>query len=220
MLMGQLDQHRRIDFSVPQEAADPRCSTTGLFGEAGGKMFGILSCRDAHGRQVVLRAFSGQYNGLWQVDGWVGPIFDVAAFNELVAAPEQEIKRVGKEMAALPKDSHQRRGLVAFRRTLSRTLMQDIHHLYQLVNFRGEKVPLLAAFNGKTAPPAGTGDCCGPKLLHHAVTHGLQPEGMIEFYWGRSNASCTKMHSRLYSACAAKCQPILGFMLCGLGEQS
>jgi hypothetical protein len=218
--MGQLNQHRRIDFTVPQEAADPRCSTTGLFGEAGGKMFGILVCRDAHGRQVVLRAFSGQFNGLWQVKGWVKPIFDVAAFNELVTVPVQKIKGIGREIAALPKDSHRHRELVVFRRTLSRALMRDIHHLYQLVNVRGEQVPLLAAFNGKAAPPAGTGDCCGPKLLHHAVIHGLQPEGMVEFYWGRNNASGTKFHGRLYSACAAKCQPILGFMLCGLREQS
>ena len=179
-------------------------------------MFGMLSCRDHQGRRVMLQAFSGQYNGLWQVEGWVGPVFDTTAFNELILAPEQEIKRLGREMTRWPLGSEYRCRLLIQRRTLSQKLMREIHDLYQLNNFRGERVPLAAAFIGNGAPPSGTADCCGPKLLHHAATHGLVPESMAEFYWGRSNASATKLHGQFYPACAAKCQAILGFMLCGL----
>ncbi|ADW18896.1 hypothetical protein Despr_2762 [Desulfobulbus propionicus DSM 2032] len=215
-LMGQLCRHQRIDWLVPERFRDPRCDTRCLFDKAGGKMFGVLSCRDTGGKRIVLRAFSGQYNGLWQVEGWVGPVFDVAAFGALVGEPEREIKRLGRELTALPHGSSARQLLRAQRRTLSRQLMERVHCLYQLVNFRGATQPLPRVFIGNGAPPSGTGDCCGPKLLHHAARHGLRPEAMAEFYWGASNASGTKVQGRFYPACAAKCQPILGFLLCGL----
>jgi len=214
--MALLHCHRRIDWQVPEAMADPRCSTDPLFGEAGGKMFGVLCCRDEAGARVVLRAFSGQFNGLWRVAGWVEPIFDVTAFVQLTLEPEREIKRIGREMALLPKDSVRRRQLCVKRRALSRLLMREIHDLYRLVNFRGEALPLVAAFCGDGAPPSGTGDCCGPKLLHHAAINGLRPEALAEFYWGGSNASATKTHRVLYPACAPKCRMILGFQLCGL----
>lgn len=215
-LMALLRHHRRIDWAVPGAMADPRCSTEPLFGTSGGKMFGVLCCRDARGTRKVLRAFSGQFNGLWQVDGWVQPIFDVAAFDALIRGPEQEIKRIGREMAVLSRGSIRQRQYMLERKTRSQQLMREIHALYRLVNFRGEVVPLVKAFCGNGAPPSGTGDCCGPKLLHHAAVNGLRPEGMAEFYWGRSNASATRIHARFYPSCVAKCGQILGFQLCGL----
>jgi len=215
-LMAQLQRQRRIDWQAPPGDADGRCSTEGLFGEAGGKMFGLLRCRDAAGAPVILRAFSGQFNGLWRVTGWVGPIFDLAAFETMIREPEREIKRLGREMDVLPQESEQRRALRRERKALSRQLMRRIHDLYRLVNFRGEQRSMVEAFVDNGAPPSGTGDCCGPKLLHHAAVHGLRPEAMAEFFWGRSNASGGKRHGRWYPACAGKCQPILGFQLCGL----
>ena len=218
-LMDCLRRQQRIDFVVPEEIADPRCSTGNLFSEAGGKMFGMLSCRDAKGESVLLRAFSGQYNGLWQVEGWVGPVFDLKSFQTLMCGPEQEIKRIGREMDTLAKGARVYHHLRKERRILSQRLMRDIHDLYQLVNFRGEKRALAKAFLGTGAPPSGAADCCGPKLLHHAATHGLRPEAMAEFYWGGSNASSTRLHGGFYPACTSKCQPILGFMLCGAGAR-
>ena len=32
---------------------------------------------------VLLHAFSGQYNGLWLVDGWVPPLFDIDEFLDI-----------------------------------------------------------------------------------------------------------------------------------------
>lgn len=215
-LMDQLRRLQRIDWIAADGMADLRCATDGLFGEAGGKMFGMLSCRDAMGERVVLRAFSGQYNGLWQVEGWVGPIVDVLTLNRVVREPEREIKRLSRELHSPAMEPGIHCELRKQRRALSRRLMQEIHALYQLVNFRGEQVSLTSAFIGKGTPPSGTGDCCGPKLLHHAALHGLRPEAMAEFYWGRSNSSGSKQHGEFYPACGSKCQPILGFLLCGL----
>ncbi|MBM9536807.1 hypothetical protein [Desulfobulbus alkaliphilus] len=215
-LMVQLERHRRIDLEVAEDLADPRCATAGLFAEAGGKMFGVLTCRDAGGTPVVLRAFSGQYNGLWQVPGWVGPVFDPLAFQRLSAPVESRIKALGRRLTRLPEHAPARLLLREQRRILSRQLMGAIHGLYQLVNFRGDQAPLTTVFLGRGLPPTGTGDCCAPKLLHHAAQLGLRPEGLAEMYWGRANRSATRQHGHLYPACAEKCRPILGFMLCGL----
>ncbi|MGI6657240.1 MAG: hypothetical protein ACOX5Z_10570 [Desulfobulbus sp.] len=213
-LMRCLRRYRRIDWQAA--AADPRCSTEGLFGPAGGKMFGLLACRNAADEKVVLRAFSGQYNGLWQVAGWVGPIFAPERFAALVQEPERAIKELGWKIEALPATSPLRRALRQQRRQLSRRLMTQVHDLYRLTNFRGETLPLTKAFLGAGAPPAGTGDCCAPKLLHHAVCHNLRPYALAEWYWGSDSASGLRSHGCLYPACAAKCQPLLGFLLCGL----
>lgn len=215
-LMAQLTQSGRIDLEAAASDADPVCATGPLFAPGGGKMFGVLCCRDRHGRRVVLRAFSGQYGGRWQVPGWVGPVQDAALFDALTGAADPEIKRLGAVIARAPAGSASRRDLVRRRRALSRELMHRLHDLYHLVNVRGERLPLVRAFLGPGRPPSGTGDCCGPKLLHHAATNGLVPESLAEFFWGAGGASAARMHGAGYPGCAAKCQPILGFQLCGV----
>lgn len=215
-LMRQLQTQRCLDWSVDGAGRDPRLRTEALLTESGGKMFGMLACRDATGRRQVLRAFSGQFNGLWQAPGWVGPICDPVAFDALVAAPDREIKKMGRMLANLEVGSAAHQALKARRKALSQALMAAIFALYRLRNFRGDTAMLTDVFIGQGLPPSGTGDCCAPKLLHHAACHGLIPVGLAEFYWGRSNESGSKDHGRFYPACAAKCQPILGFQLCGL----
>ena len=63
--------------------------------------------------------------------------------------------------------------------------------------------------------PAGTGDCCAPKLLNYAAVEGLIPLSLIEFYYGRGNKSGTKKHRHFYPPCTEKCAPILTYMLRG-----
>ena len=40
-------------------------------------MFGVLVARDATGRVETLRAFAGMLGGRWDVDNFVGPVFDL-----------------------------------------------------------------------------------------------------------------------------------------------
>ena len=94
--------------------------------------------------------------------------------------------------------------------------MRDIHALYRLRNFRGQVAGLEEIFPPGMGIPTGTGDCCAPKLLQYAAEHELLPLGLAEFYWGRKNASKTRRQGYFYPSCQIKCQPILGFMLCGL----
>ncbi len=217
-LIEILDNERRIDFSNPLDKADPRFSTDYLFGAARGQMFGVLVCEDSDGNRVVLRAYSGQYNGVWEVEGWVPPLLSVDEFEELNNETEPTIKRLSQEINLLPEDSSERKEMIAVRKTLSQELMVDIHGLYKLTNFAEETRSLYDVFLGDGGIPTGTGDCCGPKLLNYAAINGLQPIGLAEFYYGRENRSESRLHKRFYPSCNDKCQPILGFLLCGAGD--
>lgn len=217
-LMQFLEQEQRIDLLADTGQADSRLSTANLFGEARGKMFGVMVCRDADGGLHLLRAFSGQYNGFWEVDGWAPPLFDVAAFTRIYTDIEPRIKELGRALASEKPHSPRWTMLSHQRRQLSQQWMRDIHALYTLSNFRGQKRSLAAAFTDKGGISTGTGDCCAPKLFNQAIRQNLIPLGLAEFYWGRENASQTRQQGRFYPACANKCAPILGFMLCGLDE--
>ena len=207
-LIHRLETEKCID-----DGSDPKFSTNILFSEARGHMFGVLECADAAGNIVVLKAFSGQYNSEWLADGWVPPILDVNEFHRLSDPVDREIKQLDRLIA-----ENKNPELIQKRKALSQELMKQIHGLYQLTNFRGETRPLTDVFKGGI--PTGAGDCCAPKLLNHAALNGLKPLGLSEFYWGRENRSGTRKHGEFYPACAEKCQPILGFMLCGAGEWS
>ncbi|WP_066382686.1 RluA family pseudouridine synthase [Anabaena sp. CA = ATCC 33047] len=98
------------------------------------------------------------------------------------------------------------------RKAISRQLQAQMHAAYSLMNFFGQSSSLQQLMpNGL---PTGTGDCCAPKLLHYAATHGLKPLAMAEFWWGTSNQD--KLPGEFYGACAERCQPLMGFLLAGL----
>jgi hypothetical protein len=211
--MKTLEAHGRIDIHTPAREADPRLSLDYLQGDARGQMFGILECRDAHGQPVILKAFSGQYNGVWTVAGWAPPLFDTDKFCSLVGDVDRQIKTLGSRIDGLPQGV-ERRELTRARKTLSQNLMKAIHALYQVRNFRSEVRPLFDFFaNGI---PTGAGDCCAPKLLNAAAKEKLVPKSIAEIFWGRTNRSGTRRQGAFYTACEEKCRPILGFMLCGI----
>ena len=215
-LMADLHRHGRIDIMQPNEKTDRRCSTAPLFAAGAGKMLGLLLGRDVQGNEQRLLAFSGMFNGLWQVDGWAEPVFNLPDFLTLHGPAEKMIKTLGAQLASLPASAPEQSVLRKKRRELSRQNMAAIHTLYTLRNFRGEEQPLTSFFPPTSGPPSGTGDCCAPKLLHLAQCLRLRPFSMAEFYWGGSSASASRIHGHRYAPCASKCQPILGFQLCGL----
>jgi len=243
-LMAELEQHKRIDFQTPYP--EPIFSTGCLWGNRGGQMFGVLECVDADGNTVVLRAFSGQFNSRWQAEGWVPPTFDLAGYQRIMSKIKSSIHQMTDDIEscirkadqcklkfeeamrsggrAAQKDSR-RQMREAFkvlertkknRRTYSQSMMVAFLDLYQLQNFKGDRRSILSVFNEDRGIPTGSGDCCAPKLLHAAAKNGLTPLGLTEFYFGRENKSSTKFHKEFYLSCKNKCQPILGYMLCGL----
>lgn len=217
-LMDELARAGRIDLDAPEGEADPRFSLEYLYGPARGQMFGVMTWRDHEGREGVSRAFSCQYNGAWTVPGWVPPVVSPEAFSRVHDPVERRLTAMGRELAALDADDPRRAQLKRDRREMARENMRDLHALYHLSNFRGQTRPMAEAFAGPGGLPTGTGDCCAPKLLQFAALNGLVPTGLVEFFWGRANSSGTRSEGAFYAACAERCAPILGFMLCGLGE--
>ena len=198
---------------------DHALATDYLYGEARGKMFGVLVCRTRKGSFTTLKAFSGQYNGQWELEGWVPPLFDVQDFKNLHDPVEMQIKALGREATENNSNKSYHDSILQQRKQLSQQLMKDIHALYILHNFKGEHCSLFDHFLQGRGIPTGTGDCCAPKLLNYAAIHKLQPLGLAEFYWGKTNKSFSRHEGQFYLACENKCGPILGFLLCGLDTQ-
>ncbi len=101
------------------------------------------------------------------------------------------------------------------RKALSNALQQQVFDGYLLTNLRGETRPL-RMFYPEGLVPGGAGDCAGPKLIHYAISQGMKPLAMAEFWWGKSPSAGVRHHRQFYPACRGKCRPILPFMLRGV----
>ena len=231
-LMKDLDREKSIDIDTAPEKRDPAFSTDYLFSNAGGQMFGILVCRNLKGETAVLKAFSGQYNSRWTAPGWIPPVIDPEDFDSVVSEKDKEIKNLDREIADsadIGNTADRIKKLKEKRKNISQDLMREIHSLYYLHNFNGEKELMSKVFRRKgddaeqteetAAMPSGTGDCCAPKLLNFAAKEGLIPLSIIEFYYGMENKSGTKKHKHFYPPCAEKCEPIMEFMISGIKEK-
>ena len=212
-LIQKLEENGRIDFEIPQHEANPRLSLDYIKGDAGGQMFGVLECQNPDGQTVILKAFSGQYNGTWNVEGWTPPLLDPEKFDALVGDVDKQIKDLGNRIDGLP-EGLKKQELTQERKKLSQGLMKKIHALYRVHNFRSEVKSLFDLF--EKGIPTGTGDCCAPKLLNAAAKDKLTPGSLAEIYWGKTNRSGTRLQGKFYNPCEEKCQPVLGFMLCGI----
>lgn len=103
------------------------------------------------------------------------------------------------------------------RKTLSDTLQRWLFDSTRVTNALGEWATLTDIFRPTAShvPPSGAGECCAPKLLQYAFTHGLRPVAVAEFWYGRSPVGEVRREGEFYPACQGKCRPILDFMLRG-----
>lgn len=127
-------------------------------------------------------------------------------------------ERINAVSQALTQLTDKRDALRLQRKQLSAALQQKLFEQYRFLNIRGAEKSLNGIFNGtvELTPPAGSGECAAPKLLHYAFKHGLKPLAIAEFWWGAPPKSEIRQHKQFYPACLRKCQPILGHMLDGL----
>ena len=104
------------------------------------------------------------------------------------------------------------------RKLRSAELQQRLFAQYRFLNAKGHEKSLQAIFDAtvEPTPPAGSGECAAPKLLHYAFKWGMTPLAMAEFWWGAAPKSEVRQHQQFYPACKRKCQPILSHMLEGL----
>ena len=122
--------------------------------------------------------------------------------------------------------------LKQLRKQLSDALQQWLFSQFRMLNQEGEGKDLLEIFRDealkeypqaaiatsriaalKMVPPAGSGECCEPKLLQYAYLHGYRPLQMAMFWWGESPKEEIRHHLQFYPACNGKCKPILHWML-------
>ena len=122
--------------------------------------------------------------------------------------------------------------LKQLRKTLSDALQQWLFSQFRMQNHEGKMKDLLEIFRDaalrdypqatlatsriaslKMVPPAGSGECCEPKLLQDAYLHGYRPLQMAMFWWGESPKEEIRHHLQFYPACNGKCKPILHWML-------
>ena len=140
------------------------------------------------GDQQYLFAFSGLAGGSAFVEGFVPPIFDWK--------PEDIVSSSAEE---------------------SRRLQEWLFDQYVVLNGRGERRSIREIFADRgLVPPGGTGDCAAPKLLQYALSHGLKPLAIGEFWYGASPAREVRRSGAFYPACTGKCGPLLSYMMQGL----
>jgi hemin uptake protein HemP len=211
-LLCRLQTEKRIDFETPLHAADPRFSTDCLYGDHRGQMFGVLHCIDHRGADVFLKAFSCQHDGVWNAPGWVPPVVDSQAYMKIIRRGQKQTKELTRKIAS--STGFDKAMLKNKRRMISQQLMRELHDLYILHNFCGEKEKMRMVYLSGGIP-SGAGDCCAPKLLQYAAKNGYAPRGLAEFYFGKATVSHSRIEGRFYSACRERCEPLLGFLLCG-----
>lgn len=185
-----------------------------------GKMFGVLVVQNQNNEIGYLAAFSGKLAGSNQHDKFVPPIFDLLTENSFLNTGMQELSLMNKEIDSFieEKDLQKISALKTKRKNHSIALQNKIFDQYHFLNQAGERKSLIELFRnaGYKNPPAGAGECAGPKLLQYAFLHQLKPLALSEFWWGLSPKSATWKHKEFYVCCKEKCEPILAHMLEGL----
>ena len=145
----------------------------------------------------------------------------------LVKEKEQPLREMEERILRLKRQRQQ----------LSDSLQRWLFEQYVMLNEQGERKSLLDIFaspdfterpsqtevttllslgeglGGRPLPPAGSGDCCAPKLLQYAFTHGLKPLCLAEFWWGKPPKTEIRHHLHFYPPCRGKCLPILRWMM-------
>lgn len=115
------------------------------------------------------------------------------------------------------------RNLRQQRRQKSDNLQSWLFRQFRLNNGKGDVKDIEAIFHEygllqdrKMVAPAGSGECCEPKMLQYAFLHGMQPVSMAMFWWGKSPKEEVRRHLQCYPACSGKCKPLLWWMLQGV----
>ena len=123
-----------------------------------------------------------------------------------------ELHRMKKRLAEATPIADELEDLRRKRREMSEDLQRWLFSQYKLLNYKGEEKTVLEIFYPQL-PPAATGDCCAPKLLQYAYSHGMKPLHMAEFWWGESPKQEIRHHLHFYPPCKGRCIPLMRWMI-------
>ena len=176
-----------------------------------GKMFGILVCTDSDYRIVNLQAFSALLDGSYHHDGFVPPVYEMT--QPPIGSNREESQRLQRLLFANYRFSN----AYGETRNLLEIFANESPILPPEEWFREKATHHTSPISNKPSslPPSGAGECCAPKLLQYALTHGLQPQALAEFWVGAPPRTELRQEGVFYPPCSGKCVPILKHMLKG-----
>ena len=134
------------------------------------------------------------------------------AYKKAIAKQKSKVESLEKQLSDLNKPIEE---LKLERKKKSTQLQNEIFSQFKLLNVRSEIKVVTDIFKekGEEFPPAGAGDCAGPKLLQFAFQYNLKPVSLAEFWWGKSPKSEVRKNQQFYPPCTSKCAPIMQHML-------
>lgn len=192
-------------------------------GQVIGKMFGVMVVQSHRNEMGYLAAFSGKLAGGNHHAKFVPPVFDSLTENNFLNKGMAELNRMNLEILKereIESEGYLERisKLKTKRKCHSTSLQRELFSHYHFLNQKGEEKSLNELFVKAfyKNPPAGAGECAGPKLLQYAFQHQMKPLAIAEFWWGKSPKSEQWKHMHYYPCCREKCVPILAHMLNGI----
>lgn len=108
--------------------------------------------------------------------------------------------------------------LKTLRKNKSDALQDKLFRHFEMLDKDGNKKNVCDIFKdlGAGIPPAGTGECCAPKMIQYAFANGYRLVAMAEFWYGKTPAAEIRHHLHYYPSCMGKCKPLLTYMLRGI----
>lgn len=210
--ISELGKIAATEFQNFLETASP--NWTYDFSNRPGKMFGILVVQQIDDSFGFIGAMSGNLPENKTADKCIPSIFDEATEDYFFNKEMKEITVITNKIKQanspiLIKALHKTRS------NKSKEVQRKLFENFNFLNSLGEEkniIPIFAAAINKQ-PPAGSGECAAPKLLHYALKNNLKPISIAEFWWGNPTKNKEKIHKAFYPACKSKCRPILEYML-------
>ena len=200
-----------------------------------GKMFGVLvydvTSNDQSpitNDQFYLAAFSAMLDGSYHHDGFVPPVYE--AVQPPVGTSREESQRLQRLLFA----NYRFTNLQGETRNLLEIFANEKPILSPEEYFGKSSITRsVLPTNGRSGlrreglstyhlskialPPSGAGECCAPKLLHYALSHGMKPIALAEFWVGAPSRTEVRQEGTFYAPCSGRCKPILKWIL---GEES
>lgn len=176
-----------------------------------GIMVGALVALDGAGAEKVLYTVSGvsrRIRGGYPGATYVEPIVSARALEASLSENDARIHSLTDEISRA--DAWRAPALRAERERLTDASWARVMSLYAFHSADG-RVRSLRKICGDALPPAGTGDCCAPKLLDFAFRAALRPVSMCEVYYGKPSAG--RAPGVPCPPCDARCALILPAML-------
>ena len=157
-----------------------------------GVMIGVLICLNQNGKEIVLKTISGNRYDVELINDdvniFVKPIVSNAQIQKAIEKNDLKIHILTNKIKNTV-DNTEKLELSRQRHLLTDESLDRVFNLYSFCcidgNVRSLK-EICSVTNGTKLPPAGTGDCCAPKLLNYAFSHSMLPVSMCEVFYGNS----------------------------------